>query len=109
MEVMEIVKAELSGILETAGESGVTEGQVVAAIVKHGIDYHTALNSLRNAYKEVPGVERTPEHSGAVIFYKKTKQKKAPNESMAIRLAKNLGKRTVGEQERMDILNQYRR
>ena len=109
MEVMEIVKAELSGILETAGESGVTEGQVVAAIVKHGIDYHTALNSLRNTYKEVLGVERTPEHSGAVIFYKKTKQKKGPNESMAIRLAKKLGKRTIGEKERIDILNQYRR
>lgn len=109
MEVMEIVKTELSGILETAGENGVTEGQAVSAIVKHGIDYHTALDSLRNAYKEVPGVERTPEHSGAVIFYKKAKQKKEPEESIAVRLAKKLGKRTMGEKERMNILNQYRR
>lgn len=108
MKTMEIAKTELSGMLETAGESGVTEGQVVAAIVKHGIDYYTALDSLRNAYKEVPEVERTPEHSGAVIFYKKAKQKKEPEESMATRLAKKLGKRTMGEKERMEILNHYR-
>lgn len=48
-----------------------------------------------------------PEHSGAVIFYKKTKQQKQPEETMAVRLAKKLGKRTMGERERMEILNQY--
>lgn len=59
-------------------------------IVKHGIDYYFALNFLRNAYKEVSGIERTPEHSGAVIYYKKSKHQNEQEESVAVRLAKKV-------------------
>lgn len=106
---MEAIKATLSEVIEAAGENGITEGQATKEIVtKHKIGYYEALEALRNTYKEI-GLERTPEHTGAVIFYRKPKQKKEPEESAAVRIAKKLGKQSIGEKERMDILKHYTR
>lgn len=109
---MEAIKTTLSEMIEAAGESGVTEGQAVKELVtKHKTGYYETLEALRSVYKEI-GMERTPEHTGAVIFYKKSKQptqKKEPEESMAVRLAKKLGKRNMGEKGRMEIMKHYTR
>lgn len=107
MEVMEIAKTTLSEMLETAGENGVTEGQVLAEIRKRGCHFghYETINALKSVYKEM-GLKRTEPHTGKVICY--YKPKKEPEESAAVRLAKKLGKRTIGERERMNIINQYR-
>lgn len=108
MEAMEAVKATLLEMTEKAGEIGVTEGQVVAEIGKRGCHFghYETINALKSVYKEM-GLERTEPHTGKVICY--YKPKKEPEESAAVRLAKKLGRQTIGEKERMNILNQYRR
>lgn len=110
MEAIELVKTTLLEMIETAGESGVTEGQASREIVKrHKIGHYETLEILRSVYKEI-GLERTSEHTGAVIFYRKPKQseqKKEPEESAAVRIAKKLGKRNMGEKGRMEILKHY--
>lgn len=104
---MEAIKATLSEAIEAAGENGITEGQATKELVtRYKMGYYEALEALRNAYKEI-GLERTPEHTGAVIFYRKSKQKKEPEESAAVRLAKKLGKQNMGEKGRMEIMKHY--
>lgn len=110
MEVMELVKTTLSEMIETARESGITEGQATKEIAtRYKMGYYETLEALRSVYKEI-GLERTPEHTGAVIFYRKPKQseqKKEPEESAAVRIIKNFGKRNIGERQRADILKHY--
>lgn len=108
MEYIQTAKNVLSQMIENSDENGVTEGQVVKEIVRYDIGYYEALDSLRKVYREV-GAERTPEHTGEVIRYKKAKQNKQQEESMAVRLAKKIAGNTVGERERLSILNYYRR
>lgn len=107
MEAIELVKTTLLEMIETAGESGVTEGQASKELVtRYKMGYYEALEALRNGYKEI-GLER---HTGAVIFYRKPKQseqKKEPEESAAVKIAKKLGGRNMGEKGRMDILKHY--
>lgn len=106
---MEAIKSTLSEMIEAAGENGVTEGEMTKALVtRHKMGYYESLEALRSVYKEI-GLERTPEHTGAVIFYRKPTQKKEPEESAAIKLAKKLGSKAVGEKQMQNILNQYRR
>lgn len=108
---MEAIKTTLSEIIEAAGESGVTEGQATKELVtKYKVGYYEALEALRNGYKEI-GLERTPEHTGAVIFYRKPRQptQKNPEELAAVRLAKKLGSRGMSEKERMAIIAHYTR
>lgn len=110
MEVMELVKTTLLEIIEEAGESGISEGQAVNVLCnKYRMGYYETLEALRSVYKEI-GLERTPEHTGAVIFYRKPKQseqKKQQEESAAVRIIKNFGKRNIGERQREDILKHY--
>lgn len=106
MEAMETAKTVLSEMLESAGENGVTSGEATRELVKHGLDYKTALDSLESVYKEI-GAER---HTGAVIRYCKGKPKpEKKEESMAVRIAKKLGKRNIGERQFNDIISSYRR
>lgn len=108
MEYIQTAKSVLSQMIENSDENGVTEGQVVKEIVRYDIGYYEALDSLKKVYKEV-GAERTPEHTGKVICYRKAKQNKQQEESLAVRLAKKIAENTVGERERLNILNYYRR
>lgn len=108
MEYIQIAKNVLSQMIENSDENGVTEGQAVKEIVRYDIRYYEALDSLRKVYKEV-GAERTPEHTGEVIRYRKAKQNKQQEESMAVRLVKKIARNTVEERERLEILNYYRR
>lgn len=106
MEAMETAKTVLSEMLETAGENGVTAGEAAGELSKHGIGFSAALDSLESVYKEI-GAER---HAGAVIRYCKGKPKpEKKEESIAVKMAKKLGQRNIGERQHNDILNQYRR
>ncbi|MCM1236254.1 MAG: hypothetical protein NC489_39745 [Ruminococcus flavefaciens] len=99
MEVMETAKTVLSAMLETAGEA-------VGELSKHGIGFTVTLDSLESVYKEI-GAER---QAGAVICYRKGKPKpEKKEESMAVRIAKKLGQRNIGEKHYNDIINCYRR
>lgn len=105
MENIEVAKNVLSGMIESGA---VTEGQVVAEIIKHGIDYHTALDSLRKAYREV-GAERSPSHSGAVIAYRKSKKELDLQETPALEMAKRAAQSSPSERKAAAILDNYRR
>lgn len=108
MEAMEIVKGTLLEMTETAGENGVSEGQVMVEIGRRGcqLGHYETIKALKSVYKEM-GLERTEPHTGQVICY--YKPKKEPEESAAVRLAKKLGRQVTGEKERMNIIKQYTR
>ncbi|MBD5495425.1 MAG: hypothetical protein HDR12_13960 [Lachnospiraceae bacterium] len=107
MEVMENAKITLSEMLEAAGKDGITDGQALVAITSQGIDYYAALKSLPDICQEI-GAERTTAPNGITFLHHKPKEKKKPEESAAVRLARKLGKQTTGEIEREKILNYYR-
>ena len=104
---MESVKNTLTELVESAGENGLTETQPAIEInARHKLGYWKSLEAIKSVYRDA-GVERTPEHTGQVICYRKAKQEKQPEESVAVRLAKKLGERNIGEKGRMDILKHY--
>ncbi len=103
---MESVKNTLIQIVEQAGENGLTETQTAIEIsARHKLGYWKSLEAIKSVYQDA-GVERTPEHTGKVISYRK-KQEKQPEESVAVRIAKKLCERNIGEKGRMDILKHY--
>ena len=80
------VQTTLSQIVEAAGESGVTDEQVAKEITaKYRVSHFEAMNALQST------------------------QKKEPEESTAVRLAKKLGKQNMGEKGRMEIMKHYTR
>lgn len=104
---LESVKATLTELVESAGENGITETQAAIEIsARHKLGYWESIKALKSVYNAA-GVERTPEHTGKVISYRRAKQEKQPEESVAVRLAKKLGERNIGEKGRMDILKHY--
>lgn len=104
---LESVKATLTELVESAGENGITETQAAIEIsARHKLGYWESIKALKSVYQDA-GVERTPEHTGKVISYRKAKREKQPEESVAVRLAKKLGERNIGEKGRMDILKHY--
>lgn len=106
---MESVKNTLTELVESAGENGLTETQAAIEInARHKLGYWKSLEAIKSVYRDA-GVERTPEHTGQVICYRKAKQEKQPEESAAARMAINSARRTAGERQRQEIINQYRR
>lgn len=104
---MESVKATLTELIEAAGENGITETQAAIEInARYKLGYWESIKALKSVYQDA-GAERTPEHTGQVISYRKAKQEKQPEESAAVRIVKKLGKRNIGERGRMEILNHY--
>lgn len=106
------VKTTLLQIVEAAGESGVTDEQVAKEIVKkHRVRHFEAMEALQEINKNL-GAEIVLEYSKGIFTYRKPKQstqKKAPEESTAVRLAKKLGSRGMSEKERMAIIAHYTR
>ena len=107
------VQTTLSQIVEAAGESGVTDEQVAKEITaKYRVSHFEAMEALQEINKNL-GVGIALEYDKGVFFYRKPKQTKQPTqkiepeESAAVRLAKKLGKRNMGEKERMEILKHY--
>lgn len=106
------VKITLSQIVEAAGESGVTDEQAAKQITaKYRVSHFEAMNALQEMNKNL-GTEIVLEYSKGIFTYRKPKQptqKKEPEESTAVRLAKKLGKRNMGEKGRMEIMKHYTR
>lgn len=106
------VKITLLQIVEAAGESGVTDEQAAKQITaKYRVSHFEAMNALQEINKNL-GVEIVLEHSKGIFTYRKPKQptqKKELEESTAVRLAKKLGKRNMGEKGRMEIMKHYTR
>ena len=106
------VKITLLQIVEAAGESGVTDEQVAKQITaKYRVSHFEAMNALQEINKNL-GVEIVLEYSKGIFTYRKPKQptqKKEPEELTAVRLAKKLGKRNMGEKGRMEIMKHYTR
>lgn len=98
----------LSEMIETAGESGITEGQAVAELTKHGIGYHEAVDSLKNVYKEI-GAERTEPHTGKVICYRKQKKEPEQQETAATKMAKKAAQSNENERRTAEIIDSYRK
>lgn len=68
--------------------------------------YVTVIDSLESVYKEI-GAEH---HAGKVIRYCKGKPKpEKKEESIAVKMAKKLGQKNIGEKQYNDIINSYRR
>ena len=111
MEIKSI-QTTLSKIVEAAGESGITDEQVAKEIVKkHGVSHFEAMEALQEINKNL-GTEIVLEYSKGIFTYRKPKQstqKKEPEESTAVRLAKKLGKQNMGEKGRMEIMKHYTR
>lgn len=108
MEAMEVVKATLLELIETAGKNGITEGQAAAELTKHGIGYREAVDSLKNVYKEI-GAERTEPHTGKVICYYKPKKELEQQETAATKMAKKAAQSNVNERKMAAIIGSYRR
>lgn len=106
------VKITLLQIVEAAGESGVTDEQAAKQITaKYRVSHFEAMNALQEINKNL-GAEIVLEYSKGIFTYRKPKQptqKKEPEESTAVRLAKKLGKRNMGEKGRMEIMKHYTR
>lgn len=106
------VKITLLQIVEAAGESGVTDEQVAKQITaKYRVSHFEAMNALQEINKNL-GVEIVLEYSKGIFTYRKPKQptqKKEPEESTAVRLAKKLGKQNMSEKGRMEIMKHYTR
>lgn len=106
------VKITLLQIVEAAGESGVTDEQAAKQITaKYRVSHFEAMNALQEINKNL-GTEIVLEYSKGIFTYRKSKQptqKKEPEESTAVRLAKKLGKRNMGEKGRMEIMKHYTR
>lgn len=106
------VQTTLSQIVEAAGENGVTDEQVAKEITaKYRVSHFEAMEALQEINKNL-GTGIALEYDKGVFFYRKPKQptqKKEPEESAAVRLAKKLGKRNMGEKERMAIIAHYTR
>ena len=108
MEIMETAKAVLSEMIEAAGERGVTEGQAVAELTKHGIGYREAVDSIKSVYKEI-GAERTEPHTGKVICYRKPKKEPEQQETAATKMAKKAAQSNVNERKTAAIIGSYRK
>ena len=106
------VQTTLSQIVEAAGENGVTDEQVAKEITaKYRVSHFEAMEALQEINRNL-GTGIALEYDKGVFFYRKPKQptqKKEPEESAAVRLAKKLGKRNMGEKERMAIIAHYTR
>ena len=80
-------------------------------IIKHKVSHFEAMEALQEINKNL-GAEIVLEHSKGIFTYRKPKQptqKKELEESTAVRLAKKLGKRNMGEKGRMEIMKHYTR
>ena len=106
------IQTTFSKIVEAAGENGVTDEQVAKEITaKYRVSHFEAMEALQEINKNL-GTGIALEYDKGVFFYRKPKQptqKKEPEESAAVRLAKKLGKRNMGEKERMAIIAHYTR
>lgn len=106
------IQTTFSKIVEAAGENGVTDEQVAKEITaKYRVSHFEAMEALQEINKNL-GTGIALEYDKGVFFYRKPKQptqKKEPEESAAVRLAKKLGKRSMGEKERMAIIAHYTR
>ena len=106
------VKITLLQIVEAAGESGVTDEQAAKQITaKYRVSHFEAMNALQEINKNL-GTEIVLEYSKGIFTYRKPKQptqKKVPEESTAVRLAKKSGNRGMCEKERMAIIAHYTR
>ena len=106
------VQTTLSQIVEAAGESGATDEQVAKEITaKYRVSHFEAMEALQEINKNL-GTEIVLEYSKGIFTYRKPKQstqKKEPEESTAVRLAKKLGKQNMGEKGRMEIMKHYTR
>ena len=109
------IQTTFSKIVEAAGENGITDEQAAKEIVKkHGVSNFEAMNALQEINKNL-GARIALEYDNGVFFYRKSKQpeqptqKKEPEESTAVRLAKKLGSRGMSEKERMAIIAHYTR
>lgn len=108
------VQTTFSKIVEAAGENGITDEEAAREIVKkHRVSNFEAMEALQEINKNL-GAGIALEYDKGVFFYRKSKQteqptQKKPEESAAVRLAKKLGKRNMGEKERMAIIAHYTR
>lgn len=106
------IQTTFSKIVEAAGENGITDEQAAKEIVKkHRVSHFEAMEALQEINKNL-GTEIVLEYSKGIFTYRKPKQptqKKDPEESTAVRLAKKLGKQNMGEKGRMEIMKHYTR
>ena len=106
------VQTTLSQIVDAAGESGVTDEQVAKKITAtYRVSHFEAMEALQEINKNL-GAGIALEYDKGVFFYRKSKQptqKKEPEESTAVRLAKKLGSRGMSKKERMAIIAHYTR
>ena len=106
------IQITFSKIVEAAGENGITDEQAAKEIVKkHRVSNFEAMEALQEINKNL-GTEIVLEYSKGIFTYRKPKQstqKKEPEESTAVRLAKKLGKQNMGEKGRMEIMKHYTR
>lgn len=75
------------------------------------VSHFEAMEALQEINKNL-GAGIALEYDKGVFFYRKSKQptqKKEPEESTAVRLAKRLGNRGMSEKERMAIIAHYTR
>lgn len=106
------IQTTFSKIVEAAGEKGIADEQAAKEIIKkHKVSHFEAMEALQEINKNL-GAEIVLEYSKGIFTYRKPKQptqKKVPEESTAVRLAKKLGSRGMNEKERMAIIAHYTR
>ena len=103
---------EVLYLFQAAEENGITDEQAAKEIVKkHRVSNFEAMEALQEINKNL-GAGIALEYDKGVFFYRKSKQptqKKEPEESTAVRLAKKLGSRGMSKKERMAIIAHYTR
>lgn len=106
MNLREAVMQVLPNMVETAGENGVTEANVISGInaLKCGFGFQETRKALIDFHKEA-GAERTSRYNGQVTIYRKPPKPK--EDTMAVRVAKRMNFGGISEAEAKKNISYY--
>lgn len=108
MEI-ENIKNSLLELVDTAGESGLSEGQAMKEIAKmYQMGAQETFYALREIYRKSKE-EIALDYKRGVFFYHRIKKREPAKSKVAILLAKEAASRMKNESEMQRILDYYRR
>ncbi len=106
MDLKEAVMKVLPGMIETAGENGVTETEAIGGInaLKQGFGFQETRKALIDFYQEA-GAERTSKCNGRITVYRKLPKPK--EDTMSVRIVKRMSFGGISEMERRKAISYY--
>lgn len=109
MDLREAVMQVLPGMIEAAGEDGVTEATAIGGInaLKQGFGFQEMQKALICFHKEA-GAERTSKCNGEITVYRKQPKPEEPKkDAIAVRVVKRMNFGGIGETEKRKNISYY--